>query len=159
MNKHNPAKIKSPTSRYGTSQGLFVPNYPEKYIGDLANCLYRSSWEKDFMHTCDENPAIMQWGAEPFSIPYMCPFTGTKKNYWPDFILCYMTKSGQQVKEVVEIKPIKQSILEKAKSKRDREALATNQAKWQATTAFCKANGLKFRIMTEEQLYSKGKRK
>ncbi len=154
-NKHNPASVRTPTSRYGTSQGQFAPKNPEKYVGDMAHCIYRSSWEKDFMHTCDENPAILQWAAEPFSIPYICPFTGKKKNYWPDFLLCYLDKNGNLIKEVIEIKPIKQSLIEKAKSKHDKEQLAVNQAKWQATTMFCRANGLKFRIMTEEQLYGK----
>lgn len=157
MGKYNPAStnIKSRTTRYGTSQGYFIPINPEKYLGDLNMIGYHSSWEKDFMHTCDENPAILQWAAEPFSIPYMCPLTGQRKNYWPDFLICYMDKTGNLMKEVIEIKPIKQSLIEKAKSRKDKEALAVNQAKWQATTAFCRSNGLKFRIMTEAQLYGK----
>lgn len=154
MASKNPAKVNQGKTRFGVSQGTFTMNYPEKYIG--ANPpVYRSSWEKDFMHTCDENPAIMQWAAEPFSIPYRCPITGNKKNYWPDFLLSYMKKDGTMVHELVEIKPIKESLLEKAKSRRDKAALLMNQAKWSAANQFCKSNGLTFRILTEQQLYKR----
>lgn len=152
--RKNPAKVNQGKSRYGVSQGNFQMNHPEKYIGGNPP-VYRSSWEKDFMHTCDENPAIMQWAAEPFSIPYRCPLTGSKKNYWPDFLLSYVQKNGQMVHELIEIKPIKESLIEKATSRRDKANLLMNQAKWAAAQAFCKQNGLKFTILTEQQLYGR----
>lgn len=154
MAPKNPAGIRQSTSKFGVSQGQFVMKYPDKYIGNNPP-IYRSSWEKDFMHTCDENPAITQWAAEPFSIPYRDPVSGNTRNYWPDFLIGYVKKDGTVMHELVEIKPIKEAIIEKAKSKRDRVNLLTNQAKWQACNAFCKANGLSFRILTENQLYRK----
>lgn len=154
MASKNPAKINQGKTRYGVSQGNFVMNNPEKYIGNNPP-VYRSSWEKDFMHTCDENPAIMQWAAEPFSIPYMDPVTNQKRNYWPDFLISYVKKDGNMMHELIEIKPLKESLIEKAKSKRDKLNLLTNQAKWSACNSFCKANGLTFKILTEQQLYRK----
>lgn len=150
MASFNPAKVGNTKH----AQGTFVMKYPDKYIGNNPP-IYRSSWEKDFMHTCDENPAVMQWAAEPFSIPYMCPVSGTKRNYWPDFLMSYMKKDGTMVHELIEIKPIKESIIEKAKSRRDRANLLMNQAKWSAANAFCKSKGITFRILTEQQLYKR----
>jgi len=49
--------------------------------------------------------------------------------------------------------------LENAKSKRDRAFLMVNQAKWAAAMAWCKKNGVTFRLITEEDLFmQKGKR-
>ena len=151
--KHNPAAIGN--SRF--SQGLFIPQNPKKCIGDLSKFIYRSSWEKDFMNTCDLNPAIMQWGSETISIPYMHPVTGTQKQYFPDFFISYMASNGAIIHECIEIKPAKESLIEKARSKRDKIQIAVNQAKWAAANIFCNANGFKFRVLTEAQMYGKGK--
>lgn len=150
MAKFNPAKIGN--SKF--SQGTFTLTNPQKYIGSTSP-IYRSSWERDYMYTCDLNPAIIQWGAEPFSIPYIDPLTGAVKNYWPDFIVCYMNRSGTIQRELVEIKPQKESLIEVAKSKRDKLNLLVNQAKWAAAMKFCNANNLTFRVLTEQQLYKK----
>ena len=149
--KFNPAGINNPKF----NQGVFIPKNPEKYVGDISRIHYHSSWEKDFFNTCDLNPAIMQWGSETVSIPYSCPITGKIKQYFPDIFLSYMNKTGAIVNECIEIKPAKQSLVEKAKSKRDKVQLLVNQAKWKAAGAFCKAHGFTFRILTEEQLYAK----
>lgn len=158
MGKFNPAVIKKPKSKKGVSQGYFIPTNPQKYVGTNVNIItYRSSWEKDLMFTCDLNPAVVQWAAEPFCIPYFDPVTQLKRQYWPDFLITYMKPDGTLVQEVVEIKPYKQCLLENAKSRKAKMTVITNQAKWQAAQAFCDANGLVFRIMTERQLYSRGK--
>lgn len=152
--KFNPAAV-NPNGKW--NQGKFMPKNPSKYVGDLGSIIYRSSWERDFFNTCDLNPAIMQWGSETISIPYTCPVTGKIKQYFPDIFLCYMTKDGKVVNECIEIKPEKQSLVEKAKTKKDKIQLLINQAKWIAAGNFCQANGLKFRIMTEKDLYGTGK--
>lgn len=107
------------------------------------------------MFTCDLNPAVIQWAAEPFSIPYYNPVTRKNAQYWPDFIVAYMKKDGHIHYEVIEIKPSKQTVTEKAKAKADKLALAVNQAKWAAASSYCKSKGLTFRILTEEMLYRK----
>lgn len=147
----NPAKIGKTTH----AQGLFIPKNPEKYIGDLKHLYYRSSWEKDLYNTCDLNPAIINWIAEPFSIPYLCPLTGVKRNYWPDVLVCYMQKDGTIKRELLEIKPLKETVVEKARAKRDKLNLLVNQAKWAAASIFCKSNNIGFRVLTEKELYGK----
>jgi len=34
-------------------QGLYVPTNPKKYIGDINNIIYRSSWERRFCQNID----------------------------------------------------------------------------------------------------------
>lgn len=152
MQQFNPASI----GKTKHAQGYFRMQNLQKYVGSNPP-VYRSSWEKDLMFTCDLNPAVVQWAAEPFCISYFDPVTQVKRQYWPDFLITYMKPDGSLVQEVVEIKPYKQCLLENAKSRKAKMTVITNQAKWQAAQAFCDANGLVFRIMTERQLYSRGK--
>jgi len=141
------------------AQGIFVPTQPQKYIGK-HNPKYRSGWEFTFMQFCDKNKNIIQWSSESIVIPYMHPLTGKRTNYIPDFLVVYENKHGQQRAEIVEIKPKKQSLIEsRVASARDRAVVAVNHAKWASAMAFCKQNGLTFRVITEDDLFYQGKRK
>ena len=72
----------------------------------------------------------------------------------------YQDKLGQKKAEIVEIKPKKQSLIEsRVTSARDRAAVALNHAKWAAAMAYCKKIGCAFRVITEDDLFYKGKRK
>jgi hypothetical protein len=124
-----------------------------KYIGKKIPT-YRSSWEHTFMRFCDNNPAIIQWASEPFMVPYRNPFTGKNTIYVPDFLIVYMDRSDQKHAEVVEVKPRKEVSMENARSARDQAAAILNQAKWTAAKAWCAQQGLKFRIVTEEDIFS-----
>lgn len=134
------------------NQGTFEPENPEKYVGTYP-ITYRSSWELTFMNLCDKHPYVEQWASESIKIQYQDPFTGKIRNYIPDFFIIYTDKVGGRHGEIIEIKPLSQSIPEAARSKKDQEAVMLNEAKWEAAYAWCKANGIKFRIMTERQLY------
>lgn len=134
------------------AQGKYQIKNPEKYVG-RKQPTYRSSWEFTFCAFCDNNPAVIQWASEPFMIPYRNPLTGKNTIYVPDFMMVYMDKNQQRHAEVVEIKPLKETSMESAKSVRDKAAVALNIAKWTAAKAFCAAHGLKFRIVTEHDIY------
>ena len=141
------------------AQGIFVPTNPQKYIGK-HNPKYRSGWEFTFMQFCDRNKNIIQWSSESIIIPYIHPLTGKRTNYIPDFLVVYENKHGHQKAEIVEIKPKKQSLIEsKVASARDRAVVAINHAKWASAMAFCKQNGLTFRVLTEDDLFRNGSRK
>jgi hypothetical protein len=141
------------------AQGIFVPTQPKKYIGK-HNPKYRSGWEFTFMQFCDRNKNIIQWSSESIIIPYIHPLTGKRTNYIPDFLVVYENKHGQQKAEIVEIKPKKQSLIEsRVASARDRAVVAVNHAKWASAMAFCKQNGLTFRVITEDDLFRNGSRK
>lgn len=140
------------------AQGIFVPKNPQKYVGKHKP-KYRSGWEWTFMQFCDLNENILQWASEAIVIPYRHPLTGKRSNYIPDFLVVYRNKFGQQIAEVVEIKPKKQSLIEsKVASARDRAIVAINHAKWAAANAYCKHQGLTFRVITENELFHNGRK-
>lgn len=150
VQKFNPAKIGNTKH----AQGIYSLKNPKKYISNTQP-IYRSSWEKDMMDTCDNNPAIIEWAVEPFSIPYQCPLTGDMKNYWPDFLIRYIGADKKEHTQLIEIKPAKQAYMHLAKSKKDKMIVHVNQAKWVYAIEFCNKNGLEFKLLTEKDMYKK----
>lgn len=141
------------------AQGIFTPKNPQKYVGKHKP-KYRSGWELSFMTFADLNENVLYWASEALAIPYRNPLTGKPSNYIPDFFVVYQNKYGQQIAEIVEIKPKKQSLIESRKaSAKDRAVVAVNHAKWQAATAYCKQQGYTFRVITEDSLFYNGRRK
>jgi hypothetical protein len=140
------------------AQGKYQIKNTEKYVGRKTPT-YRSSWEFSFCTFCDNNPAVIQWASEPFMIPYRNPLTGKNTIYVPDFMMVYMDKNEQKHAEVIEVKPMKETNFESAKSMRDKAAVALNMAKWAAARAFCRAHGMVFRIVTEHDIYQGTKRR
>ena len=139
------------------ANGQFQPKNPEKYVGKKTPT-YRSSWEHVFMTFCDNNPAITQWASEAIHINYRNPFTNKNTIYVPDFFVVYVDANNRQHAEIWEIKPNKETTLEAAgNSKRAQAAAILNMVKWQACQAYCKANGLGFRIITENDLFHQGR--
>jgi hypothetical protein len=139
------------------AQGKYQLINPAKYVGNKQPT-YRSSWEYVFMQFCDNNPSILQWASEAVHINYKNPLTGKNTIYVPDFLITYQDASGNQKAEVVEVKPKKETTLEGAKNIRDQAAAVLNMAKWQAAQAWCKAHGLTFRVVTEDQIFHQGKK-
>lgn len=130
-----------------------------KYIGK-GKPIYRSSWEFNFMRWCDINPGVLKWASEPMRIPYRNPITGKNTTYVPDFFIQYVDKNNKVHSEVIEIKPEKHQLLEKAgKNKYNQAQVIINQAKWVACSAFCKSQGLTFRVLNENDLFHNGKAK
>lgn len=133
-------------------QGEFKPTNPQKYIGK-GKIRYLSSWEMRMMIWLDTNPSIEQWASESIIIKYKHPFTGRIASYITDFFIVYTDKNGKKHAEIIEVKPNSQTSLTEAKSKSDKEAAIINMAKWEAARAFCKANNLVFRVVTEKQMF------
>jgi hypothetical protein len=141
------------------AQGKYQVKNKNKYIGKNVP-RYRSGWELTFMMFCDNHDSVIQWASEAIQIPYRNPLTGKQTVYIPDFFVMYQDKMGNKIAEVVEIKPKKQSLIEsKVASARDRAVVALNHAKWSAAMAYCKRIGCTFRVITEDDLFYKGKRK
>lgn len=145
---------------YGnTRTGQFIPRHPEKYRGNVDGIIYRSSWEQKFCQFLDNNPNILEWASEEIAIPYVKPTDGRVHRYFPDFWIKYKDRSGQVIQELIEVKPSVQTKPPKARGKRKKQQLhenityAINVAKWQAATQFCTKKGLKFRLVTEQQLF------
>jgi hypothetical protein len=137
------------------AQGKFNMKNPAKYVGTKTPT-YRSSWEWTFMNFCDNNPGVLKWASEAVQIPYKDPLTGRNTVYVPDFFIQYQDKSGQILTELIEIKPASQAILERVgKNKYNQAQFVKNQAKWKAANAWCKQQGLKFRVIHEQDLFSR----
>jgi hypothetical protein len=139
------------------ANGFYQVINAEKYIGKKTPH-YRSGWENTFMRFCDLNPAILQWASESIHINYRNPFTNKMTIYVPDFLIIYVDKGGAQHAEVVEIKPSTQTTMEAARSTRDQAAAILNMCKWEAARAWCKAQGMTFRIVTEKDIFANGGR-
>jgi len=138
------------------SQGSFTPQNPEKYIGKKTP-KYRSSWELVFMQLCDNHPGIIKWASEGIYIPYLHPLTGKRTTYIPDFLIVYVDKNNKHHAEVIEIKPLKETTLERAgRSARSRLAAVINEQKFKAATAWCRAQGLTFKVVTENDIFHQG---
>ena len=141
------------------ASGKFTPKNPEKYIGNKTPT-YRSGWEFTFMKFCDENPNITQWASEAVKIPYRNPLTGKHTIYVPDFFIAYGDKNGRQKVELIEVKPSNQAVKEKlGRSKHNQAHWVINQAKWEAARAWCKQQGIAFRIVTEQDMYHQGRKR
>lgn len=138
--------------------GKFKPKNYKKYKGDPTKIFYRSLWERRFMVFADNNDAIIEWGSEEFFIPYRSPLDNKVHRYFPDFYIKYVNSKGQTVKEVIEVKPKKQTLPPKKPARRTKRYLQEvntyliNQAKFKAAEEFCKDRRYKFRILTEEEL-------
>jgi len=140
-----------------THKDIFEPTNKQKYAGTNLP-VYRSSWELVFMRFCDTNPSIEKWSSEPLKIPYFNPVENKYKPYRPDFLVVYIDRDGKRHAEIVEIKPAKESNLAEARSRRDKIRLAINMAKWKAASEYCRAHGLTFRVINEDELFNRHKK-
>jgi len=138
-------------------QGVYEPQNPQKYLGK-GRPRYRSGWELTVFRMCDTHPSVVGWGSETHRIPYKNPLTGKQSSYVPDLLMVYKDKNGQNHAEIVEIKPAGQ-ILGEAKSQQEKAAAVVNHAKWAAARSWCKTQGLGFRVITENQIFNKPKKR
>lgn len=142
-----------------TMKGMYTPLNPQKYLGDPTKIRYLSSWERHFMVHLDQHPMVVGWGSEVFKVQYFNPVKKKVCHYIPDFIIKYQGQNGQIITEVLEIKPKKQSVISKKMSMYDQVQLVINHAKWQAATAVCESHGIKFRVLTEDELFRQAPKK
>lgn len=157
------------TKRKQSAKGKFNFTNPQKYFGgSVDNVTYRSSWEWDLMRTFDKNPMVLGWSSETVKIPYYNPTKKGKPNtpntvYVPDFLVVYIDRQNKKRVEMIEVKPAKEvmGLQEKHNiktSKRDKAAQAINMMKWEAAIRFCKKRSMRFRVMTEYEIYSENAR-
>lgn len=141
------------------AQGRFEMKNPGKYVGKKTP-LARSSWEFVFMRMLDEHPGVQNWASESIQIPYRDPLTGKHTIYVPDFFINYVDKNGKKHAELVEVKPQSQTLLEHVgKSRYNQEQYVKNLAKWEAAQAWCKQQGIVFRIVNEGDIFHQGNKR
>jgi hypothetical protein len=138
-------------------QGWFIPKHPEKYAGKLDKIRYMSSWELKTHHFLDNNPNILKWSSEEVVIPYLKPTDNRVHRYFPDYWVQFRNKNGQVLQEIWEVKPLSQT--KRPRSRKPKTRLyedaqwVVNMAKWAAATKFCNKYKMKFRILTEKDIY------
>jgi hypothetical protein len=140
-------------------QNFYKPTNPQKYIGDLTNIVYRSSYELRSFRWCDSNPSILEWSSESIIIKYFDPTTQKIRRYFPDLFVKLQEQTGDIKRYILEIKPKRQTIPPTPSPKKktrtyltEVKTYAKNEAKWRAAENFCKDNGLIFKLVTEEEL-------
>jgi len=140
-------------------KGRFIPNNPGKYIGNADNIFFRSSWELMLFKWLDGTDSILQWASEEFSIPYLSPVDNKVHQYYPDALVIYRDKSGTIKKDIVEIKPYRETVQTAKSTDRDKKALLVNEAKWKAASIFCESQGMSFKVITEKTLFPRKNKK
>lgn len=142
-----------------THHGEFLPKNTHKLLSN-KRITYRSSWELQFMRFLDSNPNIIHWASEheKVRIPYLNPLKNRYTVYVPDFIIVYKDRHGTKKIEMIEIKPAAETFLQEAKSQKHKAALAVNMAKWKAAHEWASRNGMRFRVLTEYQLFNNPKK-
>lgn len=139
-------------------QGFYKPQNPQKYIGDLNQIIFRSSWELRAFKWADGSSNIIEWSSEPFPIKYFDSSTNKMRRYFPDLFIRVMDKSGELKTYIIEIKPEKQTKPPKKGRKKTSTYLnevATyekNLSKWNQAKQFCESNNIIFKILTEKEL-------
>lgn len=140
-------------------QGRFAPKNPKKYLGDISNIVYRSSWELRVMMWLDDNPDIECWGSEELVIPYRSPIDHQLHRYFPDFVVKIRQPGNVTQIAIVEVKPLRQTLEPVPTKRKSKKRLLneiityeTNQAKWKSAKAFCQEKGWKFIILTEKDI-------
>lgn len=141
-------------------QNYFRPINPQKYVGDLNDIVYRSSYELKAFHWCDKTPEILEWSSETIIIKYFDPTTNKVRRYFPDLYIKLQEKTGELKRYIIEIKPKRQTLPPKPSSRKkartylnEMNTYQKNLAKWTAAEKFCKDNGLEFIKITENELF------
>lgn len=138
-------------------QGYYKPIHPHKCT-NTGSIQYRSGLERNFMIWCDKNAKVLEWGSENVIIPYLSPVDQKVHRYFVDMYI-KMKEVDRIGKYLVEIKPYKQTIAP-VPSKRKKESTVIyeqatwliNQAKWDAARQFAVKHGMKFIIITDEDI-------
>ncbi len=106
------------------------------------------------MKYLDSHSQIVKWSSEEFCIPYRSPIDRRMHRYFPDFWV--EKENGEQL--VIEVKP-KQQLVPPKKPKRqtvkylrEMHTYAINMKKFEVAKEFCENKGMKWMIMTQDEL-------
>lgn len=145
-------------------QGNYRVQNREKYVGNINNITYRSSWELTMLRRFDLDENVIQFSSEETIIPYR-DINGVLRRYFVDFKI--KRKVGDKViTELIEVKPYKETIppvlTEGKKTKTKIREILTwdiNSRKWEAARKYCDKMGWNFVIMTENEIPGLGKKR
>lgn len=145
-----------PTSKSRFKQGYFTPTNPAKYIGNLKDIRYLSSWERRVMVWFDTNPNVIAWNSENLQIRYFYPVDNKEHTYMVDFLVKMKDKNGVLNTYAIEIKPEAEKYPPTTKNKKrllvETQTYIKNQCKWKAAKEYCDSQNVKFLVLSEKDL-------
>lgn len=161
-------------------KGKFFPRHPEKCLNynkklneQTKDIYFRSSFEKIFANWLDLQENIIEWGSEITEIPYVSTIDGKAHRYITDFTFTCKDRDNEVVKWLIEVKPSSQvpkldeagniifPALKKGKNLTQKRidnwreycnVLRKNHDKWTQAERWCRQNGYRFKVITEEEL-------
>jgi hypothetical protein len=137
----------------------WYPKNPKKYIGDVNNIWYRSSWEKKVLNWLDNNPNVIEYSSEEIKIPYLSPIDSKYHTYYPDVYAKIKNNQGKIVEYLIEIKPYAQTIEPEVKKRITKTYInevytwGINSAKWKFAKEFCRKRNWEFKFLTEKDIF------
>lgn len=143
------------------NQHKFVPpidNHMKSFNESDGMIQYKSSLELKAMRYCDYNKHVVKWSVEPFHIKYVKPTDGKIHRYYIDVYIEFSSgdKFLIEVKSKGETtqpkKPKKLNEKSMANYQRALQTYAVNKAKWIAAEKFASDQGMRFTILTEDEL-------
>jgi len=136
---------------------------PQKYMGVGTIPIHKSLLEMRVMRFLDLNQKAVRWGYECFKIPYIFRLDHKIHTYFVDFYAEILNNEGKVDKWLMEIKsrgdlsPPKPPVKKTPKSQRNYNlAVMTwtkNIDKWNAAKAMCAKTGMKFKLLSENEIY------
>ena len=157
-------KANKPSSKSKFRQGYYKLENLDKYVGDPAKIIYRSSWEHRFCRYCDLDARVIKWASEPIGIKYMSPIDGKEHKYYVDFYM--RTKIGDRISDIlVEVKPAASLIRPVLEGKKittkklqaynyNLKTWIINKSKFEAAKMYAEGRGYKFMVVTEDFLFN-----
>lgn len=137
--------------------GVYRPKNVEKF-GE-TKCIYRSSYELQFLKWCDIHPKISKVQYEKIVIPYICKTDGKMHKYYVDCFI-HMNESSGLRKYLIEIKPFRQTIPPKPSKRKKQSTILLenrnyiiNTSKWSAAKQYCKKMNWRWCVLTERGIY------
>ena len=128
---------------------LLTEEQKEKYVGDVNNIIFRSSWELHFAQFLLNSKAINKFSSEEIKIQYYNPVKKRKARYYMDFWAIINRNDGEHREILVEVKPLDQTQPPKLKTqnraptpkqklnfKNQILTYVVNMAKWGATVNY-----------------------
>ena len=155
--------------------GTYELKNPNKFLGK-SKPIYKSSYEWRMMYWCDLNKKVLEWSYEPLPIEYTfsVPFDAPEwmkslvdfkvHRYYVDFYAKIVDNNGHIQKYMLEIKPFNQTMVPTEPKRKTKKAqkkfleemkeFIKNSNKWNAADKFFQKRGLKFQVLTENDLFS-----
>ena len=105
-----------------------------------------------------------KWASGAYTIKNPDKYMGLKtpryRSSWEQVFMRFCDENPSVSKWASEIKPKRQTRIQAAeKGMSTKAAVAMNNAKWEAAGAWCRQKGIKFRVLTEDDIFHNPKRR